>query len=109
MPLRAPRICSCGLKVAAGERCICQRRREAEWQSKRPSASQRGYDSKWAKARADFLHKHPWCVMCDAAAHVVDHRIPHRGNMHLFWDKSNWQPLCVRCHSSIKQRLERAS
>lgn len=29
---------------------------------------------------------------------VVDHIIPHRGNMDLFWYEENWQPLCKRCH-----------
>jgi hypothetical protein len=27
--------------------------------------------------------------------------------MKLFWSRSNWQPLCVRCHSSVKQSRER--
>lgn len=31
-------------------------------------------------------------------ATVVDHIIPHRGDNKLFWDKSNWQSLCKRCH-----------
>jgi 5-methylcytosine-specific restriction protein A len=29
----------------------------------------------------------------------VDHIIPHKGNMNLFWDKRNWQSMCGRCHS----------
>ena len=29
---------------------------------------------------------------------VVDHIVPHRGDQKLFWDKSNWQPLCKACH-----------
>jgi len=109
MPFAAPRICSCGLKVAYGVRCFCQRERKAEADKRRPNAAQRGYDGDWQKARAAFLHMHPRCVMCDAAAHVVDHRIPHRGDMKLFWNKGNWQPLCYPCHNSTKQRMERAS
>lgn len=31
-------------------------------------------------------------------ATVVDHIIPHRGNKDLFWDESNWQALCKKCH-----------
>jgi len=31
-------------------------------------------------------------------ASVVDHIIPHRGVAALFWDQSNWQSLCKRCH-----------
>lgn len=26
----------------------------------------------------------------------------------LFWDKTNWQALCKRCHDSYKQRLEKS-
>lgn len=39
-------------------------------------------------------------------ATVVDHVIPHRGDRKLFWDSSNWQPLCVECHNRDKQREE---
>lgn len=42
------------------------------------------------------------------AAVIVDHIIPHKGDMELFWDESNWQGLCVSCHSSDKQRLEKS-
>jgi len=31
-------------------------------------------------------------------ATVVDHIIPHRGDERLFWDETNWQPLCKQCH-----------
>jgi len=39
-------------------------------------------------------------------ANVVDHRIPHRGDKTLFWDKTNWQSLCTPHHSGDKQREE---
>jgi len=29
---------------------------------------------------------------------VVDHKIPHRGDMNLFWDRSNWQSMAKTCH-----------
>ena len=32
------------------------------------------------------------------AASVVDHRVPHRGDMALFWDSSNWQSMAKECH-----------
>jgi hypothetical protein len=41
-------------------------------------------------------------------AKVVDHIVPHRGDMSLFWDRANWQSLCANCHSSYKQRLEKS-
>src|SRR5690606_17095566 len=74
---------------------------------------QRGYTSRWDKARAAYLAKHPWCRMCLAndgervRATVVDHIKPHRQDMRLFWDKSNWQSLCEPHHNSTKQRDER--
>jgi hypothetical protein len=41
-------------------------------------------------------------------ATVVDHVRRHAGERDpLFWDVSNWQPLCASCHNSIKQQLDR--
>lgn len=76
------------------------------------TTAQRGYGSRWQKARAGFLRSHPLCVMClregkTTAAQVVDHIKPHRGNQALFWSRDNWQPLCKQCHDSVKQRQER--
>jgi 5-methylcytosine-specific restriction protein A len=39
-------------------------------------------------------------------ATVIDHIQPHQGNQRLFWDQSNWQPLCKLHHDSHKQRQE---
>lgn len=69
----------------------------------RASSSKRGYNSKWQKARARYLKVHPLCVHCAreerlVKATVVDHITPHRGDPVLFWDESNWQPLCKPCH-----------
>lgn len=111
MPSRPPRICSCGKVVPAGQRCDCQagadRERKARFDRTRPTSSQRGYTGAWDKARKAFLQRHRRCALCWAEATVVDHRIPHRGDPALFWDKSNWQPLCQHHHNSAKQRIER--
>lgn len=79
---------------------------------RRPSARQRGYTHLWDKAAAAFKHQHPLCAMCEqrgriTPAFAVDHIIPHRGDMTLFWDRSNWQSLCREHHNSDKQRVER--
>ncbi|RAH37421.1 HNH endonuclease [Halomonas sp. SL1] len=79
---------------------------------RRGSSAQRGYGNRWKKARAGFLRKHPLCAMCQAKgkvvpAVIVDHIKPHRGDMTLFWDRDNWQPLCKWHHDSVKQRMER--
>lgn len=69
----------------------------------RESATVRGYDARWRKARKQFLRQNPLCVECErnkklTPAIIVDHVLPHRGDDYLFWDKNNWQALCKRCH-----------
>lgn len=71
---------------------------------RRISARERGYTWEWEKARRAWLEKHPDCVHCLAervvtAATVVDHIVPHKGDMKLFWDSSNWQSLCGQHHN----------
>ncbi len=73
------------------------------------------YGSKWQRERATFLASHPLCQcpQCDEgrlrvrAATVVDHKIPHRNDLKLFWRRSNWQALAKQCHDSWKQQLEK--
>ena len=69
----------------------------------RPSAQKRGYDYRCQKASKLFLIAHPFCEYCKkenrlVKATVGDHIIPHRGDKELFWNESNWQALCKRCH-----------
>lgn len=91
----------------------------------RPNAQERGYGWRWQKARESFLSKNRWCARhkekgVNEIATVVDHIIAPRMRwalesgdksalreaQALFWDKSNWQPLCAHCHNSIKQSHE---
>jgi 5-methylcytosine-specific restriction enzyme A len=77
----------------------------------RANARQRGYTRAWEKARAVYLRAHPLCADCQkhgqlTPAHVVDHKVPHRGDQDLFWNEDNWQSLCSNCHSSHKQAAE---
>lgn len=79
----------------------------------RESAAKRGYGYKWQKAREAYLKKYPLCIDHERRGYVepatvVDHIIPHRGDMTLFWDSSNWQSLCKVCHDSHKQRIEKS-
>ena len=74
-------------------------------QHDRKTTAEKGYGSRWQKARAVYLQSHPLCVRCLAKgryvkATVVDHIIPHRGDRKLFWDRDNWQALCKSCHDS---------
>lgn len=110
MPMRAPRICSCGHRVPAGQRCACQERARAEADKRRPSASARGYTARWQRESKEWLQQaqNKFCACgCGRLANVVDHIIPHRGDYALFWNKKNWQPMHSRCHNSRKQRQER--
>lgn len=111
------------LKVVSGD----------SWRSDKQTSAQRGYGYQWQKARAEYLKANPFCVFClrDAGitvtepaevivactakgivipyASVVDHSVAHRGDKTIFWDRSNWQSLCVPCHSSEAQKRDRAA
>ncbi len=70
----------------------------------RLSAAKRLYGRQWRLASQGFLVEHPLCVDCQAEGRVtaatdVDHQIPHRGDLSLFWDRSNWRPRCHSHHS----------
>lgn len=62
--------------------------------------------ARWVRATAQFKAEHPYCInhdqgvpTCTLLTDVTDHRIPHGGDPALFWDRSNWQPMCFSCHS----------
>ena len=49
--------------------------------------------------RSAFLMRNPICAICKREpAGVLDHVTPHKGDVALYWDQSNWQGLCVLCH-----------
>lgn len=103
--------CKCGrlVRTALCERCEKKRQEQPLGfgliERSRLTSRQRGYTSKWDKARKAYLQKHPLCTICEydegrvIEARVVDHIIPHRGDMALFWDTDNWQPLCTPHHN----------
>jgi 5-methylcytosine-specific restriction endonuclease McrA len=112
---RPPHLCQCGRIVPHGANCACQiashRARNKRHDANRLSASARGYNAAWRKARLEWLTMFPACAHpgCNAQATTVDHIIPHRGDQAKFWDKLNWQSLCTHHHNSHKQRTERAN
>lgn len=84
------------------------------WRATKETSAQRGYGYKWQKAREGWLHSHPLCIYCErtgrvTAGSVVDHIVAHRGDMALFWDRTNWLTLCKPCHDSVKQAEEAGS
>lgn len=107
MPTASRRPCckpGCsGFAVAYG---YCDQHQAARRQGdqRRGSANDRGYGHKWRVDSREFRAENPLCVHCLAvnrisAATVVDHVVPHKGDMRLFWDRSNWQALCETCHN----------
>lgn len=78
-------------------------------QEDRPNAHARGYGIRWQRYRKAYLARHPLCVECQSegrtvAATVVDHVIPHRGDMGRFWDPCNHQSLCKQHHDAKTAR-----
>jgi len=119
MPRSAPRPCAHrGCRgLVRGDHRYCDVHQDEELEARRRgderrgTAAQRGYDSRWRRARARFLKRHPICRDPLArhtgrvvAATVVDHIVPHRGDEALFWDERNWQPLCRECHDAKTAR-----
>lgn len=102
---RAPRLCSCGLTVAYGHLCPCQRERAMRAKDHRAGARERGYDRAWEALAAKHRRAHPRCVECGAPAQAVDHVLPVRERPDLRLDPSNLQSLC-RSHHQVKTAAE---
>ncbi len=74
------------------------------------------YNYRWQQQRKAFLTQHPLCEcdQCQAGkvrvlvANVVDHKVPHKGDLTLFWDPANWQAMNKVCHDRYKALLERS-
>ena len=107
MATRAKSICrhtGCGKLIDEAGYCEPHAKlHQQQADAARGSASSRGYNRRWQKARATWLSRHPLCAHCEidqraVAATVVDHIIPHKGDQVLFWKTSNWQSLCKPHH-----------
>lgn len=70
------------------------------------------YDkARWKRLVSHHRRIEPTCRMCRAAGivmavEVVDHIVPHRNDLNLFFDSRNLQSLCAPHHSGAKQREE---
>jgi 5-methylcytosine-specific restriction protein A len=83
----------------------CRREQRAASDARRPSSSQRGYDSAWQRTRAAYLQAHPLCE-CDCGAQSTDvHHLDGEGPLgprgH---DWSNLQALAGDCHKRVTAR-----
>jgi len=110
MPIAAPRPCKqpgCRALTTAGAYCTDHAKlKQKQIEAKRESSTKRGYGYRWQVVSKAFLRAHPLCQCPDclegekqlSVATVVDHIIPHRGDMVLFWDRNNWQSMAKVCH-----------
>ena len=116
MPIAAAKPCrqhGCSALVRDGGYCIAHKREaKKKVEQQRESSTQRGYGYKWQQARVQFVREHPLCECpeCQAGivrvtvATVVDHIIPHKGDLSLFWDRNNWQAMSKTCHDKKTAR-----
>lgn len=86
-----------------------RKERARDYDKQRGSTAKRGYGSRWQRARECYLKEHPTCVECEKTGQItkatdVDHHVPHRGDMELFWDSDNWSALCASCHARKTRR-----
>lgn len=102
-PLKPCAVIGCH-KLTRDRYCTEHSTKAKDYDTHRGTAAQRGYDRRWRRYRFVYLAEHPWCVEClkesiYTPAKAVDHIIPHKGDMELFWDPKNHQGLCTSCHS----------
>ena len=91
------------------------------YENKKPEYSKLYHTQRWIKQSNLFREKNPLCVAClqygiitdcqgkdknGRPKGATDHIVPHKGNKRLFFDKTNWQTLCLMHHNqkSAKER-----
>jgi len=82
-----------------------QKQERIKYDKERGTSASRGYTSRWSRVAKLYRIENPWCVKCKAKGilkfnECVDHIEPVDGpDDPKFWDESNWQGLCISCHS----------
>lgn len=98
--IRPCNIANCpALALDGTSRCA-----EHTTKDRRPSASRRGYDTRWRKTRAAHLLHNPTCVTCGQPATDVDHIDGHGPHGPQGHDPANLRSLCHACHSQRTAR-----
>ena len=116
MPTRAPRLCGRCHNTYTGKRClVCEERRAI----RQPVGTARRTDYKsarWIRESRQYLVDHP---LCDSAKHrdlpeymrPLARNVDHIDGLGLqgprAWDQSNWQGLCISCHSAKTAKYDR--
>lgn len=93
----------CRTLVKTGQRCAEHSQSDLQDARTRLQSSKL-YGWRWTKLRKAWLVSEPFCRSCGAAADTVDHVIPHRGDVAIFWDQENLQSLCKACHDRITRQ-----
>ena len=93
----------CPTLVQAG-RCTTHRRDQERY---RPNVDIRKLyrTPRWSELRKRKQDEAPFCVDCEKEGKTrvwteLDHEVPHRGDLSLFWDYSNLSGRCREHHQS---------
>ena len=95
--------------AATLQRLLHHRRGKRDYRPK-PSP----YNNRRWKAASRAFRSRPenvWCAESKKHGRLrrstqTDHVIPHQGDQALFWDETNWQALCDRCHARKTRRQQ---
>lgn len=107
MKTRVCKKCGCGKTAVPGTN-YCNKHAALQETDKRKVFTKRGksnewqylyHTSEWRRRSKAFLQKYPSCFICGKPSAIADHIIPHRGDLTLFYDEGNLQPMCWSCHS----------
>lgn len=67
--------------------------------------------ARWARMREQKKDEAPFCVDCEAEGKLtvwteLDHQVPHRGDLDIFWDYENLRGRCREHHQAKTARGE---
>lgn len=64
-------------------------------------------NTQWREYRKRFIKHNEKCYACGKKTQVVDHLVPHKGDVSLFEKTDNHIPLCASCHNTITTLFDR--
>lgn len=88
--------------------------KDRKFDTKRPTARERGYDSDWEKFAKDFVRRHPVCEIChEQPSKVCDHktdtaRIMMDAYGKFDYSEENYQALCYSCNTRKGRTQDKA-
>ena len=105
-PLMPWRQCSqggCPELVRSGRCEEHSKQQRQEWHNRRSKEFKSLYSHRWNEYSKGRRRSFPLCAEClrqgkTKVAEATDHIVPHKGSYQLFWNYSNHQSLCKKCH-----------